>query len=236
MAAPVKTGALRTLGRVFTALGVATVLAGGAGLVVASALPWAIFTVLRTEISIPGIALGWGGVTAGLGILVIAQFGFVRRFAWLGIMLGLLAAYLGNRAGNETGKAVVGCLLTVQRRLSPINSRLAQLNLPPIEPVGETVGSRRDHVGPGPGYTVWAGAVVAGGALLLLAGERLRHTCGNCRRAWSARHGEAIPFCPYCGARTSTAVICARCAAPILRGERFCAVCGSGTSSAHPSI
>ncbi|MBC7807249.1 MAG: hypothetical protein H7145_14000 [Akkermansiaceae bacterium] len=218
----------RTLGRVTTGFGIAAVLLGAAGLVVAAALPWATLTVLNTPLYLPGAALGVGAITAGLGVVAIAQFGFLRRFAWVGVVIGLIAMYIGIRAQSETGKAVVGFLLTVQRRLAPINARLAEVSLPPIEPVGSAIGSRKDHVGSGPGYTTWAGATVAAGSLLLLVGERLRHTCRNCRRAWSAKHGETTPFCPHCGTRTSTDVVCARCAAPILRGERFCAACGEG--------
>jgi hypothetical protein len=208
--------------------GIAAVLCGAAGLVVAAALPWATLTVLNTPVFLPGVALGLGGITAALGVIAIAQFGILRRFAWLGIVLGLIAVYIGVRAQNETGKAVVGFLLTIQRRLAPINARLAEVSLPPIEPVGAGIGSRKDHVGAGPGYTIWAGATVAAGSLFLLVGERLRHTCPHCRRAWSAKHGESTPFCPHCGSRTSTEVVCARCASPILRGEKFCAACGEG--------
>lgn len=218
----------RTVGYVLTGLGITAVLLGAAGLIVAAALPWATLTVLNTPISLPGAALGVGAITAGLGVIAIAQFGFLRRFAWVGIVLGLIAVYIGVRAQNETGKVVVGFLLTVQRRLAPINARLAEVSLPPIEPVGSGIGSRKDHIGPGPGYTIWAGATVAAGSLLLLVGERLRHTCMHCRRAWSAKHGETTPFCPHCGNRTSTTIVCARCASPILRGERFCAACGEG--------
>ena len=228
MVAQRRPGHFRTVGRVLTGIGIVTVLMGAVGLIVAAALPWAILTVLNLPVSLPGAALGWGAVTAGIGVIAIAQFGFLRRFAWLGIVLGLLAAYIGVRAQNETGKVIVQYLLRVQGRLAPINARLAEVTLPPIEPFGSGIGARKDHVGTGPGYTVWAGATLATGSLLLLVGERFRHTCSHCRRVWSAKRSEHIPFCPHCGNRTSTELLCVRCASPLLRGERFCAECGEG--------
>ncbi len=220
----------RVAGYILTALGVVSVLSGAAGLIVAAALPWATVTLLGTPIAIPGIVLVWGGVTATIGVLCVAQFGVLRRFAYLGVALGVTAAIIGVRAERETGAATVRYLLDIQRRLAPVNARLAEATLPPIEPFGAAIKARRDYVGAGIGYTIWAGGVVAAGSVLLVAGERLRRTCGYCRRAWSARRGENISFCTNCGNRPASDPLCAGCAAPLLRDERFCPVCGTGTS------
>ncbi|MBC8140178.1 MAG: zinc ribbon domain-containing protein [Armatimonadetes bacterium] len=218
------------MGFILTVLGIVSVLSGAAGLVIAAALPWATVTLLNTPLAIPGLALGWGGVTAGIGVICVAQFGILRRFAYLGIALGVAAAYIGVRAERETGESVVRYLLNVQRRLAPVNARLAEVTLPPIEPFGAAIKTRRDYVGAGVGYTIWAGGVVAAGSVLLVAGERLRRTCGYCRRAWSAKRGETVSFCTNCGKQPASVPLCAGCATPLLRGEKFCPVCGTGTS------
>lgn len=226
----------RLLGRGTSGVGIALVLAGAVGLVVAAALPWATLTVLNTPVALPGVAVGLGAITAAIGVICIAQFGILRRFAYLGVALGLLAAYIGVRAEAETGKVIVQQLLAVQRRLAPVNARLAEVSMPPIEPFGSAIGSRRDHVGVGIGYTAWAGAVVATGSVLLLAGERLRRTCGNCSRAWNAKRGETPAHCPRCGNKNTDETLCHRCNTPLLRGETFCVTCGAGTSPAAKMV
>lgn len=220
----------RTVGYALTALGIAFVLCGAAGLVIAAALPWATVTLLNTSLSVPGFALGWGGVSAGIGVLCVAQFGFLRRFAFIALGLGVAAAGIGLHAERETGKSVVRYLLNIQRRLAPVNARLAEVTLPPIEPFGSRINRRRDYVGAGVGYTIWAGGAVAAGSVLLMAGDRWRRTCGYCRRAWSAKRGESVSFCPNCGKRPVSVPLCTECATPLLRGERFCPVCGTGTA------
>ena len=221
----------RTAGYILTALGFVSLFLGAIGLVVAAALPWATVTFLKVPVSIPGAALGWGGVTAGIGVLCVAQFGFLRRFAWLGLALGLVAAYIGIRAEAETGKTVINSIIKTRLQLAYVNARLAQVSLPEIEPFGSTIKPRDEYIGAGVGYTIWAGGVVASASVLLIAGERLRRTCGYCRHAWSARRGEDISYCTSCGERATNAPLCTECSTPLLRRERFCSVCGTGTST-----
>jgi hypothetical protein len=215
----------RAMGIAAQGLGVVATIAGAGGLIVAAAMPWATLTLFGTPIAIPGM-LGMGIITAALGVVTLAQFSLVRRFPWLGIALGIVACGLGVRAERETGALVVRYLLKAQVRLAVVNARLAQAALPPLEPFGEATGTRRDHTGPGPDWTIRAGVAVAIGSGLLLIGGRLRRTCAFCKRAWSGQRGDAVAFCPHCGRASGPMETCARCATPWLAGERFCTHCG----------
>ena len=215
----------RVAGTLLQILGGAATLAGGAALVVASALPWAKFTAFGAHIEVPGV-LGVGSLTASLGLLLLAGFGTVRRFPLLGVLLGVAAWQTGVYAERETGKLIVRYLLAVNVRLAPVNARLAEVNLPPVEPFGGAIGAWRDHMGIGITYTEQAGQVAALGSVALLAGGIARRTCRFCHRTWRAKRGDNPHFCPNCGGTAHAVPLCPRCASETERGERFCPNCG----------
>lgn len=223
-------------GKVLRGVGFLTGILSAVGLIVAAALPWAQLTVLQAPIKIPGVVTGVGSITAAIGVLVLAQFGIWRRFPLLGILFGAVACYIGMRAEAESGIIVRKYLLETQYRLLPINRRLTQVGLPPIEPTGSGIASRREYTGIGTTYTAWAGVGVITGSLFLCAAEFMLRTCPNCRRIWNSKRGEDVIFCPACGYTVTPEPICPHCAAAVLRGEKYCATCGEKLPTAGNKV
>jgi ssDNA-binding Zn-finger/Zn-ribbon topoisomerase 1 len=217
---------IRTGGKVLRGIGWLLGIVGAVGLIVAATLPWAQLTILQNNIPIPGVVAGVGVITAAIGLLILAQFGIWRRFPLLGVLLGIVAWAIGAWAQEQSGIRVRKFLLETQIKLSPINRRLMEIGLPPIEPTGSGIQSRRAYTGIGTVYTAWAGAGVTTASALLFIAEYMLRTCPHCRRVWSAKRGENIHFCPACGGDVTKDPICPHCAAPALHGEKFCVDCG----------
>ncbi len=196
----------------------------GAGLLVVGAvLPWLRFRVFGAEFAVPGV-LTWGAATLFLALVVLSA---LRRAPWAALAAGLVAMFLGGRAGSDLGRVAVQRAIAVQRSLVSVNARLEQVGLPPIEPLGR-VGRRADYVGPGPGWTLWGGAAAALGAGLVLAGDRRMRGCSACGARWARERLDAIAFCPVCGADAGGAAViaCPRCHRRAALGDSFCVACG----------
>lgn len=205
-------------------LGGLLVAAGGAGaLIVGAALPWALVPVFGMDLTIPGVAAGWGAVTLIAGALALR---YASRFPLVGVLLGLIALSVGAQAGATTGRAVRGRLLALNNALYPVNDKLIRAGLAPVEPFGYA-RSWASLVGPGPRVTVWGGAALALGAAAMLVGERMGRVCPRCSFRWSSTRTAVVAFCPACGARVGPPVACPACQASVEPGDRFCAACGT---------
>jgi hypothetical protein len=198
--------------------------AGALALIIGGILPWARFQLLGAEIGIPG-AVEWGAVTIVLGLLVLSVTVIRRRLPLLVMAMGFVALGIGLRAQGETGRQVRGRMLSVENIIAPVNARLAQVALPPIEPFGPGLGRQQDYVGPGPLWTALGGAGLALGGTLGFVGGRLSRSCGSCGALW--RTGRPVLFCPSCGTPATRIAICARCLTPREAGDRFCVACGT---------
>lgn len=199
--------------------------AGAAAVAVGAVLPWTRFGIFGTEFSIPGV-MGWGALTlaAALAALVVG-----RRAPLLAVAVGMLALGVGAQAQRETGRAVKGRVLELQRSFDNVNSRLMQVGLPPIEPF-ERGRLWRDFVGPGPLWTFWGGAALAVGAAAVFAGERLGRSCPRCGITWSAIRAGRVTFCPACGIRLGPITQCRACGGSVEPKDTFCATCGASLS------
>ena len=205
-------------------IGAAFTFAGALALVVGGILPWARFTLLGMEVGIPGV-LEWGAVTMGIGLLVLSVQGLRRRLPLLVLVLGFAGLGIGMQAQKEAGKVLRGRLLALENGLAPVNARLAQVTLPPIEPFGPSIGRSRDYLGPGPAWTIWGGVGLALGGTLGFVGGRLGRSCRSCGFTW--RSGRIVHFCPSCGTSTGNDILCTRCQSPLEGRDRFCVSCGS---------
>jgi hypothetical protein len=218
-------GRLRLLGTLLSVVGAGC-------LVIGAALPWAKFALLGVAVDVPGVLIG-GAVTGIIGMVLLLGG---RRWPLAAVVFGLIALGVGATAQKRAGEVVVRRILDVERRLAPVNARLAQVNLPPVEPFGPAVGTRRDHTGPGPLWTVWGGALAAVGGALTFAGDRMRRTCARCGTLWpEARLGD-LAFCPACGFGGGAArPACANCGGDLLPGDRFCVRCGVEAEPGTPA-
>jgi hypothetical protein len=192
----------------------------GAGLTCwGSILPWLTLKLFGMPIVLSGV-VGLGSVTALLSLFALTR---TRTFPLVNLVLGLLCALIGMQAQQFIGKTVTQQILGVRMRLAPVNARLEQVNLPPIEPFGDSI-SPHDYVGSGPGWVVWGGLAIAVGGVLQFAGGRLERTCAYCGIFW--RPGRAIYFCSRCGKLAQAASRCTRCFTSLERQDRFCTNCG----------
>lgn len=204
--------------------GAALTLGGALASIAGGILPWARFTLLGMVVGIPG-ALEWGAVTTGIGLLVLSVNGLRRRLPLLVMILGLVGFGIGLQAQKETGRLMRGRLLSLENSLAPVNARLAQVTLPPIEPFGPGIGRSGDYLGPGPLWTIWGGAALALGGTLSFTGGRLGRSCGYCGCLWKT--GRVVRFCPSCGKPTQKTDLCIQCRSPLEGKDRFCAACGT---------
>jgi hypothetical protein len=193
--------------------------------VVGGVLPWAQFAVFGIPLALPGL-LTWGALTAGAGLLALTS---ARRVPLAGVALGLAAMVGGGVAQQAVGRGVVQTLLRVERALAPVNARLAEATLPPVEPF-RSIRPARDYVGAGPTWTLWGGAALALGSACRFAGGRLRRTCASCGATWEVDRADDVIFCPRCGTQAAPVTGCRACHAPLRKGDRFCWRCGSDAS------
>jgi hypothetical protein len=214
--------------------GAALTFGGALSLIAGGVLPWARFQLLGMEIGIPGV-MEWGAVTIVVGLLVLSASGLRRRLPLLVMVLGLAAMSIGMRAQEETGRNLRGRLLALENAIAPVNARLAQVALPPIELFGPGLGRSGDYQGPGSLWTVIGGACLALGGTLSFVGGRLGRSCLSCGTLW--RTGRVVLFCPSCGTSAGGPRLCALCKSPIETKDRFCVSCGTaaGASLRHGS-
>lgn len=206
---------LRSVGNILSIL-------SALGLILSSLLPWAQFTFFGNEVRFPGV-IGWGMLTLLIGVLTLAA-GWLRRLPLLMVLLGLLSILAALQAERDAGKAVRRRILETRMMMAPVNARLEQITLPPVEPFGPGIRPARDYVGPGPLYAAIAGSMLALGATLTFVGGRMGRSCGVCGALW--REGRAVFFCPACGVSAGKSHLCPVCHNPREPGDHFCVRCG----------
>lgn len=214
---------------VLVGIGFTLVILGSGAVIWGSLLPWLTVKVFDVAIVVPGV-VGLGAATAAIGLLTLTRS---RSYPPITLLLGLLCLFIGNAAPIVIGRQVARQVLEIKQRLSPINERLEQVNLPPIEPFTGGVISQ-NYVGSGPLWTFWGGAMLVAGATLQFAGNRLRRTCAACGQYWHP--GRDISFCSHCGAVASDLLRCKRCLEPLEKEDQFCVHCGTSTVGTNRSL
>jgi Double zinc ribbon len=184
-----------------------------------SIIPWVRFAVFGTPIEVPGVALG-GAATITLAFFTLT---FARKLPLLRLVLGVLIIAVALYAQKNLGETVVRQMLGIERSLGEVNSRLAQVTLPPIEPFSG-FQARREHLGPGPLWTMGGGAGIVLCTLAQMA-VALRF-CPHCRARWKPTR--TILFCPQCGKRPEKTTSCPQCGAETEQTDTFCVGCGNG--------
>jgi hypothetical protein len=185
-------------------------------------IPWVRLAIFGTPIEVPGVVLG-GAATITLAFFTLT---FARKLPFLRLVLGVLIIAVALYAQKTLGEVVVRQMLGIQRSLSDVNGRLAQVTLPPIEPFS-SVQARREHLGPGPFWTMMGGAGIVLCTLAEIA-VALRF-CPHCHARWKPTR--TILFCPQCGKRPEIVHACPQCGAECEKNDQFCAGCGRGLSS-----
>ncbi len=208
-------------------VGVGLMFAGALLLIVGGILPWAKFHIFGSEVSIPGLT-DWGAVTVVIGVLVLSMRVLHRRMPLLVMVLGLVGMFIALQAQKEMGLKVRGRMLLLENAIAPVNARLAQAALSPLEPFGPSIGRAQDYQGPGPTWTFAGGVGLALGGALAFSGGRLGRSCRSCGTLW--RTGRLVLFCPSCGMSTGRANICRQCRSPLENRDRYCVSCGTGTA------
>ena len=204
-------------------------LLGGAGAMLAVAgalLPWAHLTVFGWEIALPGILWGAGAATVFLALLCL--FALVRLPILTGV-LGLVCFFTVALGRPAPPREVVRRLLELRQTLAPVNARLEQVSLPPIEPFGAGVGRVAEHTGPGSAVALWGAALLTLGGVSCFAGLRENSRCRSCRTFWERSRLEFLRFCPVCGVARFPGPHCARCGEPRKSEDKFCLRCGDTT-------
>ena len=209
-------------------IGVGLMSAGALLLIVGGILPWAKFHVFGSEIGIPGLT-DWGAVTVVIGVLVLSVRLLHRRMPLLVMVLGLAVMFIALQAQKEIGLKVRGRMLLLENAIAPVNARLAQAALPPLEPFGSGIGRAQDYQGPGPTWTFAGGVGLALGGTLAFTGGRLGRSCRRCGALW--RTGRLVLFCPSCGTSTGRADICRQCRSPLEKRDHHCVSCGTPAAS-----
>ena len=182
-----------------------------------SCISWVRFAVFNTKIEVPGVILG------GAATITLAFFSLTvaRKIPILRLILGILIIAIALYSQKTLGEVIVRQMLGIEQSLFEVNSRLAQVTLPAIEPFGR-IGVRQDHLGPGPLWTLWGGIILS---LFTVAELTLsRRYCPHCKANWALSRN--IVFCPQCGKRPEAQNACPQCGKAIERGDKFCTSCG----------
>ena len=192
---------------------------GALGVLAGSVAPWVQFSLFGIPLAAPGMLFA-GAWSAAAGLVGLSA---LRRAPFVAAMTGLLALGIGMSQGKVAVQSVSRQILSLRMRLMPVNARLEQIRLSPIEPFGEV---SRAEPGPGPSW------VVLGGAALLLAGiatafgERWRRSCPQCRLIWSDERLATLLHCPGCGLHRTSARQCQTCWHVAEKSDKHCAHCG----------
>ena len=212
----------RRYARLLRWLGLSVGVFGGAAALIGAVLPWAMVTAFGVPLSLPGV-LTWGAVSglfALIGLLTLRSAPLVACLA--GAFCVVLSFSLRDTAAREMQARVI----RVERAIAPLNERMAQIALSPIEPFSG-IGPAARYRGPGPLWCLWGGAGLMAGAGIAFAGENLRRRCVSCGFLASAHR--ALRYCPNCGAQCIALPLCPHCHAPLDKRDRFCGACGGAT-------
>jgi hypothetical protein len=201
--------------------GVTLGVVGAVGALCGAALPWAIVTIFGIPLALPGL-LTYGAicaVSALLGLLTL------RAFPLVACVAGAICSLCALTTRQTVVRDMMSRVITVERAIAPVNLRLAQVALDPIEPF-QGIGPAAKYLGPGAFIAALGGIGLATGGGFAFAGARLRRSCGVCGNAWPASRDPN--FCPHCGTLVTPQPLCRHCHAPLVKGDKFCAECGSG--------
>lgn len=223
--APHRPVSRRTASRLLAWGGVVVAALGIVGVFVGAALPWARFTVFGVPVVWPGIATLWGGIAFSCAALALPR---LRVWPLLAIFAGLICVWAGTQGRTSVGRTVARQVLQIQLALAPVNEKLAQVTLPPIEPFA-SLGPAEAYTGPGGTWTGWGGTALVLGGMLAFAGGRLGRTCAHCRALWPKNRLPELRFCPRCGtdADPTGPPLCMGCRRPLFRGDLYCVRCGT---------
>ena len=196
---------------------------GAALATVGALLPWAHFTVFGGEIALPGVLWSAGAATAFLASLALIA---LARLPALSAVLGIVCFFTVALGKSVPPREVVRRQLELRRTLAPVNARLEQAMLAPVEPFGAGVGRADDHAGIGGTVALWGAALLTLGGAARFAGLREIRRCSGCRTLWPASRLGGLRFCPACGVASFPGPHCGGCGEPLATGDRFCARCG----------
>lgn len=207
---------LTWIGALLGALGAALALAG-------ALLPWARLAVFGWEIALPGILWSAGAAAVFFGLLGLAA---LARLPALSAALGLLCLLTVAPGRSVPPREVVRKLLELRRTLAPINARLEQATLAPLEPFGAGVGRASEHTGPGGMVVLWGAAFLVLGGAARFVGLRENRRCCGCQTIWENARLDGLRFCPGCGVARFPGLHCSGCGEPLETEDRYCQRCG----------
>jgi len=204
---------LRWCGYAFGFLGGGTALLG-------AILPWAQVAVFGLPLPLTGI-LTYGAICAATTVIGLLT---LRNFPLIAVLAGVLGAFCALTTRNLVARDLMGRVISIERAIAPVNSRLAQVALEPIEPF-EGIGPVSRYLGPGALIAAVGGFGLAAGGVLAFAGMRMQRSCGVCGSVWS--DSRRPNFCPNCGNEVASTPLCRHCHAPLVKGDKFCVECGN---------
>ena len=192
---------------------------GALGVLAGSVAPWVQLSLFGIPLAAPGVlfAGAWSAAAGLVGLSVLRRAPFVAAVA------GLVALGIGVSQGKPAVQAVTRQILSLRMRLLPVNARLEQVRLSPIEPFGEVSHA---EPGPGPAWVALGGAVLLLGGVAAGLGERWRRSCPQCQLVWSDERLPTLLHCPGCGLRRTSARQCQNCWHVAEKSDKHCAHCG----------
>ena len=196
---------------------------GGALLTLAGSIaPWVVFSVFGVPLAAPGVlfAGAWSALSGTLAFCVL------RRTPILAGACGFIALAVGTVGGKDAPRQLTHQMLSLRLRLAPVNARLEQVNLAPIEPFGN-VSRAKDLAGPGPKWVILGGIITMLSALGVAIGDRWRRSCPQCRVLWPETRLTELLHCPGCGLKRTNARQCQRCFHIARASDTNCTRCGN---------
>lgn len=192
---------------------------GALGVLAGSVAPWVQLSLFGVPLAAPGVLFA-GAWSAAMGMIGLAS---LRRAPLVAALAGVVALGVGVSQGQVAVKSVSRQILSLRMRLMPVNARLEQVRLSPIEPFGEV---SKAEPGPGPKWVVLGGALLTLGGIAATLGERWRRSCPQCRLVWSDERLSTLLHCPGCGLRRTSARQCQTCWHVAQRSDTHCSTCG----------
>lgn len=193
--------------------------AGALGVLAGSIAPWVQLSLFGTALTAPGVLFA-GAWSAAAGLVALSV---LRRAPLVAALAGIVALGIGVSQGKLAVQSVTRQMLSLRMRLLPVNARLEQVRLSPIEPFGE---AGRAEPGPGPAWVTLGGAALLLGGVAAGLGARWRRSCPQCRLVWSDERLPTLLHCPGCGLRRTSARQCQSCWHVAEKTDKHCVHCG----------
>lgn len=209
----------RALGQALARVGQATGVLGALMILGGSVAPWVSLSLFGLPLAASGVLFSgiWSACAGLLGLLSL------RRVPLFTLVFALVATGIGATQGKTTLQRVSRHMLSLRLRLAPVNARLEQVHLTPIEPFGEAT---RAQPGPGPLFVVLGGGALALGSVGIALGARWRATCPQCRVLWPEQRLASLLYCPGCGFKRTDSLQCPRCWQLTQPTDKHCPQCG----------